>query len=99
MPCSHALEKARNRIKTMQAEIDVANKIISRMESEIDTLGKEYVKHKAEIDELKVLLEAKDHVIDCAIDLAEKTEVEGFYATSDTYIFFRDALKPFITLD
>ena len=51
---------------------------------------------QAEIDELKVLLEAKDHVIDCAIDLVEKTVLEGFYATSDVYVDFRDALKPFM---
>ena len=30
MPCSHALEKARNRIKTMQAEIDELKKAINK---------------------------------------------------------------------
>ena len=51
---------------------------------------------QAEIYELKTLLEAKDYAIDCAIDLVEKTEVEGFYATSEVYTHFKEALKPFM---
>ena len=77
------------KLDSMQAEIDKLKAVIKNIRLADAEAHKAY---RAKIDALKVLLEAKDHVIDCAITLKTSVGRDIGEATRK----YHESLEPFM---